>query len=235
VSIRRTVEIEYAKQTDALSACKQFQALETGRVEPKAYDDFIANVCKTHLRSPQILAFLFSVAPPAAVEHIKHNMLEELGLDDEGIAHPNLLIQLAEGAGFNEACRKELELLAQDELRRLAAEPLLYGTVRELGFSALLETVAFEWMLSRLASRMARFLEQHRKLPKPCLEWFTHHSELDIRHAEDGLDSIDEYARYYEIDLSHFALILELTFRENVFIKRYFGELVSARQAGMIR
>ena len=187
------------------------------------------------MRSPQILAFLFSVAPPAAVEHVKHNMLEELGLDEEGIAHPNLLVQLAEGAGFVEPRRKELELLAQDELRRLASEPLLYGTVRELGLSALLETVAFEWMLSRLASTMARFLEQYRKLPKPYLEWFTHHSELDIRHAEEGLDSIVEYARYYELDSSHFASILELTFRENVFIKRYFGEMVSARQAGMIR
>jgi hypothetical protein len=235
MNIRAKVEAEYTKQTDALSSCESFQALETGRAASKDYEDFIANVCKTHLRSPQILAFLFSVAPPAAVEHIKHNMLEELGLDEEGTPHPSLLLTLAEGAGFTETRRKKLEVLAQEELRRIASEPLLYSTVREVGLSALLETVSFEWMLSRLAGRMARLLERHHKLPKDRLEWFTHHSELDIRHAEEGLDSIVEYARYYEFDSSHFDSILELTFRENVFIKRYFGEVVSARQAGMIR
>jgi len=234
MDIRAKVEAEYARQTDALSSCEPFQALETGRAASKAYDDFIANVCKTHLRSPQILAFLFSVAPPAAVEHVKHNMLEELGLDEEGIPHPSLLVTLAQGAGFSEAQCKELEVLAQGELRRIASEPLLYSTVRELGLSALLETVSFEWMLSRLAGRMARFLERHHKLPKDCLEWFTHHSELDIRHADEGLDAVVEYSRYYMLDTSHFEAILELTFRENVFIKRYFGEVLSGRSAGMI-
>jgi pyrroloquinoline quinone (PQQ) biosynthesis protein C len=234
MEIRKKVETEYGKQTDALSSCEPFQALEAGRVSTQAYEDFIANLCKTHLRSPQILGFLFSVAPPTAIEHIKHNMLEELGLDDEGVSHPALLLTLAEGAGFDKARCKDLERLAQEELRRIASEPLLFGTIKEVGLSALLETVSFEWMLSRLAGRMASFLETHHKLPKPSLKWFTHHSELDIRHADEGLDAIIDYIRYYGFEASQFETILELTFRENVFIKRYFGEVVSGRHAGMI-
>jgi pyrroloquinoline quinone (PQQ) biosynthesis protein C len=95
--------------------------------------------------------------------------------------------------------------------------------MKELGLSVLMETVAFEWMLSRMASRIARALSDHRRLPRQSLEWFHHHSEVDRRHAEEGLDSVAAYAHFYEIDREDAGTILELTFRENVFIKRYFG------------
>ncbi len=234
MSIRDHVESEYAKQTEDLASHDAFRALETGKADTKAYNDFIANVCKTHLRSPQILAFLYSVAPPASAEDVKHNMLEELGLDEEGLPHPKLLIKLAQHSGFNEREIKQLEVLAQEELRRMMSEQILYGTIKEIGLSALIETASFEWMLSRLASRMAKFLEKYRKISKEGLEWFSHHSEVDIRHAEEQLDSIVEYVKYYQFDESQFGSILELTFRENVFIKRYFGEIALARHTGML-
>ncbi|MBI4430472.1 MAG: iron-containing redox enzyme family protein [Candidatus Omnitrophica bacterium] len=234
MSIRALVESEYARQTEALTSNEAFQMLETGKADTKAYNVFIANVCKTHLRSPQILAFLYSVAPPASTEDVKHNMLEELGLDEEGIPHPKLLIKLAQHAGFNECEVKTLEVLAQDELKRMTSEQILYGSMKEIGLSALLETASFEWMLSRLASQMAKFLEKHRGISKDGLDWFLHHSEVDIRHAEEQLDSIEEYVKYYQFDQSHFESILELTFRENVFIKRYFGEIALARHSGML-
>ncbi len=234
MSVRSQVESEYAKQTEALTSSEGFQALESGRANKKAHDDFIANVCKTHLRSPQILAFLFSVAPPESVDEVKHNMLEELGLDEEGLPHPQLLVKLAKHAGFNDQGIKQLEILAQEELKRMTSEQILYGTMKEIGLSALLETASFEWMLSHLSNRMAKFLEKHRGISKEGLEWFSHHSEVDIRHAEEQLDSIVEYVKYYQFDQSHFESILELTFRENVFIKRYFGEIALARQTGMI-
>ena len=232
--LRQRVESEYKKQADDLVACDGFRILESGKAGKKDYDQFIANVCKTHLRSPQILAFLYSVAPPLNVENVKHNMLEELGLDEEGIPHPKLLIKLAEAAGFSQQNIHELEIFAQDELKRMTSEAILYGTMKEIGLSGLLETASFEWMLSRVSSRMAKFLEKYRGLSKEGLEWFLHHSEVDIRHAEEQLDSVVEYVKYYEFDSSHFESILELTFRENVFIKRYFGEISLARQKGML-
>lgn len=234
MAIRDRVESEYAKQTKDLASHEAFRALETGRADTKAYNDFIANVCKTHLRSPQILAFLYSVAPPASADDVKHNLLEELGLDEEGLPHPKLLIKLAQHTGFNENEIKQLEILAQEELRRMMSGQILYGTIKEIGLSALIETASFEWMLSRLASRMAKFLEKHRGISKEGLEWFSHHSEVDIRHAEEQLDSIVEYVKYYQFEESGFESILELTFRENVFIKRYFGEIALARHTGML-
>ena len=77
-----------------------------------------------------------------------------------------------------------LEAQADEDLRRIVVDPLLYGTLREVGLAALTEIVAFEYMLSRVSGRIARALAQHRGLPAPALEWFTHHSEVDIRHAE---------------------------------------------------
>ena len=229
MSIRSLVEAEYARQTEEFAASDLFQALERGTVqEVQAYDQFVARVCRNHLKSPQILAFLYAVAPPSVADQIKHNMLEELGLDEEGISHPALLIRLAEYAGFDAAARVELGRLAQEELRRICSDPILYGTLKEVGLSVLLETTCFEWMLSRLASRIGRFLGEHRKLPAEALVWFAHHSEVDIRHAEEGLDSVVDYVGYYEFTTEDLQSILELTFRENVFIKRYFGEGLNA-------
>jgi hypothetical protein len=235
MTIREQTEATYNEHTDGLAKCAAFQTLEAGTSEPAAYDHFIANVCTTHLRSPQILAFLFSVSPPNVADHIKHNMLEELGLDDEGISHPSLLLKLAEAAGFSATRREELQELSQAELRRRATTPLLFGTIKEVGLSALLETVSFEWMLSRLAGRMATFLETHRHLNADAIKWFSHHSEVDIRHADEGLDAVVAYAEYYDFNPSDVESILELTFRENVFIKRYFGSLTLARETGLLR
>lgn len=234
MSIRALVEAEYAKQTEEFAASRHFQTLENGTAERQAYDEFVARVCRNHLKSPQILAFLYAVAPPSVADRIKHNMLEEMGLDSEGVSHPGLLVQLAESAGFDGAARLELERLAQEELRRICADPILYGTLKEVGLGVLLETTCFEWMLSRLASRIGRFLGEHRELPADGLTWFSHHSEVDIRHAEEGLDSVVDYVAYYEFTPDDLQSILELTFRENVFIKRYFGEGLSlAPDAGI--
>lgn len=227
------IESEYSKHTENFASCDFFQQLENGAANTKFYDDFIAAVCRTHLKSPQILAFLYSVAPPASAENIKHNLLEELGLDAGGVSHPALLLKLAASAGFDEAARKSLEIAAQEELRRIISNPILFGSLRETGLSVLLETVSFEWMLSRLAGRMARFLAKNRKLSRPDLEWFYHHSEVDLRHAEEGLQSVADYIEFYEFDAADVEMILDVTFRENVFIKRYFGEIALAKQMGV--
>jgi hypothetical protein len=223
VNLRRLVEAEYEKQTEAFCSSRLFQALERGEAVSRDYDSFIYGVCRSHLKSPHILAFLFALAPLAQADNLKHNMLEELGLDTEGVSHPSLLAKLMEAAGFSEERRASVESEAGEELRRIISQPILFATLKELGLSVLMETVAFEWMLSRTASRMAYFLRDHRRLSGQALRWFYHHSEVDLRHAEEGLGAVAAYAAHYEIDAQDAETILEVTFRENVFIKRYFG------------
>jgi pyrroloquinoline quinone (PQQ) biosynthesis protein C len=203
------------------------RALESGSASPPEYDRFVGNVVRTHLRSPQLLAFLYSLAPPAAAENLLHNMLEELGIeDDAGQAHPSLLRELAMGAGLAGQL-PELEALADADLRRVIVDPTLYGSLKELGLAGLAEIVAFEFMLARVSGRIAKALATHRGLSAATLEWFTHHSEVDIRHAEQGLDELEKYIAYYAIPEDDAMTIVEIAFRENVFIKRYFRELPS--------
>ncbi len=161
-------------------------------------------------------------------------MLEELGLDEEGVSHPALLFDLAASIGLDESAREKLESAAQEKLRQFVAEPILFGTLKEVGLSVLLETASFEWMLSRLAGRMADFLSKYRRLSRENLRWFYHHSEVDVRHAEESLQAAVDYVEFYEFDSADVEIILDVTFRENVFIKRYFGEIALAEQAGAL-
>lgn len=235
--LRARVEALYAAQTAELAAHPEFLALEAGTASREAYDRFVANVVRAHLRSPKIVAFLYALAPPAATDDLLHNLLEELGVDghehdeghgpaqgEESVSHPLLLRGLAAGAGLADRL-PELERLAEADLRSLATEPLLYGTLKEVGLAALVEVIAFEWMLSRTASRIARALGTHRGFDAASLVWFTHHAEVDIGHAEQGLDAIRDFADYYAIDPEDAATIAEMAMRENVFVRRYFGEL----------
>jgi pyrroloquinoline quinone (PQQ) biosynthesis protein C len=159
-------------------------------------------------------------------------MLEELGIEEEsGIAHPSLLRRLATGSGLADRLAP-LEVAAQESLRQAISEPILYGTLKEVGLASLVEVVAFEFMLSRLASRISRALAREMGLSADTLEWFTHHSEVDVRHAEQGLDNVLSYIRYYAFTDEDALTICDMALRENVFIKRYFGEDAPARIGG---
>ncbi|MEL6492779.1 MAG: iron-containing redox enzyme family protein [Cyanobacteria bacterium J06621_3] len=234
MATRALIESQYQVQTQAFAQSDKFQQLESGQLSREEIDQFITNLCQAHLKSPQILAFLYSVAPPASAADIQHNMLEELGLDEEGVCHPDLLLKLAAAAGFDALQQERLKAGAQNQLRSLCTDPLMFGTIKELGLSVLLEVTCFEWMLSRLSSRMGQALGDHRNLPKDSLEWFYHHSEVDIRHAEEGLDSVVAYVSYYEVDADALETILDITFRENIFIKRYFGVMALAQEMRML-
>jgi hypothetical protein len=234
MSIRSLVESEYAAQTEGFAGSDVFKSLRSGKVARKIYDEFIAHVCRTHFNSPQIVAFLYSLAPPHVAEQIRHNLLEEMGRDEAGIAHPQLLLQLAQAAGFDHSECTELERQSREELRHLATDRILFGSLREFGLTVLLEVTCFEWMLSRMAKPIADFLSKQRGLPAEALAWFTHHSEVDQRHAEEGLDAVAEYVNYYEFDEQDFRLISEIVFRENVFLRRYFGQAEVSRQTLML-
>lgn len=233
-ALRSRIEALYAKHVSDFASCREFKSLEAGEASNGEYDRFIENVVRAHLRSPQLLAFLYSLAPPEAAQNLLHNMLEELGIEEEdGTAHPSLLRDLAIGAGL-ESRLPELERLADADLRCVVVDPILYGTLKEIGLAALCEIVSFEYMLSRLSSRIANALAAHRGLSGSALQWFTHHSEVDIRHAEQGLDDLERYIRYYRLADEDAMTILEMTLRENVFIKRYFDEQALARARAMI-
>ena len=234
MTIRSLIETHYNAQVQGFVQSSNFQQLASGQLSSAEMDQFIANLCQTHLKSPQILAFLYSVAPPTAAATVQHNMLEELGLDEAGICHPDLLRRLATAADFDAEQQAALTQGAQDQLRTLCTDPLMFGTIKELGLSVLLEVTCFEWMLSQLSSRIGQALEAHRGLPPESLEWFYHHSEVDIRHAQEGVDTVIDYIHYYDIEADELDVILDITFRENIFIKRYFGAIALAHETHML-
>lgn len=57
-AIRPLIETQYANQMQAFADSPWFQRLEQGQASSQEYDTFIFNLCQTHLKSPQILAFL---------------------------------------------------------------------------------------------------------------------------------------------------------------------------------
>jgi pyrroloquinoline quinone (PQQ) biosynthesis protein C len=59
-------------------------------------------------------------------------------------------------------------------------------------------------------------------LSRDDLAWFHHHAEVDIAHAQQGLDTLVDYTTYYGIDDESVRTIAEITFRDNIFLKRYF-------------
>lgn len=223
--MRTIIEAAFSHHVEQLTDSTPFRRLESGEASSEDFDRFLANLIRTHVKSPQLVAFLYALAPPDASGDVLHNLLEELGIEDEsGVAHPAMLHDLAARAGLAPVL-PELERLAADDLRRIASEPLLFATLKEVGLAALCEVVAFEFMLSRVASRMERALETHRGLSPEALTWFHHHSEVDIAHAEQGLRHIEDYVHYYGFDEEDARSIIELTLRENVFIKRYFTQV----------
>jgi hypothetical protein len=67
-----------------------------------------------------------------------------------------------------------------DDIRRLEVEPVLYRTLSELGLAAFCEVVAFEYMLARLAGRIAAFLATHWGLGPVALRWWTEHADVEV-------------------------------------------------------
>jgi len=222
VNISDYIEDIYRRQTEEFLACEAFQRLESGEAAREDYDRFIGNVFRTHQNSPQFLAFLYSVAPPSALDRVGHNLLEELGIEEEGgESHPELLTQLIEGAGLHHQVA-DLQQAAREAMREVICEPLLFGTLREVGFAAMAEVFSFEHMLAHSSTRIATMLSRHRGLDENALVWFSHHAEVDIVHAQEALLTLAETADYYDFDFDEARDVADLTLRENVFIKRYF-------------
>lgn len=223
MNVRSVIEEQFRRQVEGLGSCVAFGRLESGEADEEEYRAFVANLARTHLRSPQYFAFLCALAPPDAEDDLFHNLLEELGFEEEsGESHPALLARLVAGAGLGDRL-SELEALATDDLRRVVTDPFLFGSLREVSLAALLEVIAFEFMLSRVSGRMEAALATNCGLDGESLAWLAHHAEVDVGHAEQGLCAIEAYVRHYGIGDDDVRSIVDLTFGENVFIRRYFS------------
>jgi hypothetical protein len=82
--LRERIEDLVETQVAELAASGEFRALESGSATPAAYDQFVADVVRTHLKVIEYVAFLCALAAPATSESRLRNLLEE-------IHHPGLL------------------------------------------------------------------------------------------------------------------------------------------------
>ncbi len=219
--LRHEIEDRFVLLVDGLTDDARFRRLTSGAASPREYEDFVTNLVRTHLRSPQLFAFLFALAPPVSAADLGHNLLEEMGVEDgAGLSHPELLRTLAAGAGPAALARMESD--ADADLRRLVTGPLLYPTLREVGLAALIEVISFEYLLSRVSTTLAAGLAGYLGLSPETLAWLHHHAEVDIGHAEQGLDAIGAYASYYGIGEGDALAIADTALAGNPFLRRYF-------------
>ena len=202
----------------------RLRRLISGQMTRQELLRFFRNFIPTHLSSVQILAFLFSLAPGDAFELVRGNLLEEMGLEEGDKAHPDMLIDLAQGLGFSEQEIRRLSGVADESRRAFASAPLPQKTLREMGLSILLETVAFEGFLSRVSDQIGKALTSHYHLSCGAVKWFTLHGEVDIRHAEEGRQVVRTYISHYRFSESEVERIVGSTFAKNVVLNRYFPD-----------
>lgn len=207
----------------------EYLDLISGKASRHAAREFLRNVFRTHYLSSHIVALSFAALPSSAAALLKENLMEEMGRSEHEKPHSALLLEMARGVGFADSEIDELIAEARQRVAIFCATRVPMATLRELCLSVLLETMGFEFMLSRCSSEIAAALENHYAIPKPALHWFALHSEVDIRHAEEGLIIIQNYADFHQISDDLFRLIARLTLGENMFGRHYFPP--SSRQS----
>lgn len=208
--------------TRELRDCAEFQDLVSGHAAPEAVREFIRNIFRTHYLSSHIVALCFASLPSKAAELLKENLLEEMGRSEDEPPHSALLLEMARGIELSEAEIERLVADAQERVAVFCATRVPVATLRELCLSVLLETMSFEFMLSRCSSEVAGALSAHYAIAKPALRWFELHSEVDIRHAEEGLTVIRDYVDFHRISDDLFDQIARLTLGDNIFGRHYF-------------
>ena len=222
MSVEGAVKGLMERTTSEALADKRVQALLSGEMSREDLRVFFRNFIVTHLNSVQILSFLFSVAPREAFELVKENLLEEMGLEESEKSHPDMLIDLAQGLGFSQQDILQLSVEADEVRRNFSSSRVSYDSLRDLGLSILLETVAFEFFLSRVSDQIAESMTSHYGLSAEAVQWFTLHGEVDVRHAEEGRQTILGYASHYRFRPEEFERIARKTFAGNVVLNRYF-------------
>src|SRR5688572_20605151 len=205
------INLAFDNATSAFRGSAEYRGLVAGDAAPQAAREFVGNVFRTHYLSSHIVALCFAALPSDAAELLKENLLEEMGRSEDEEPHSALLLQMARGLGFRQS---EIEQLISDARGRLAsfcATRVPVATLRELCLSVLLETMSFEFMLSRYSSDIAASLMTHYGFPKAALRWFELHSEVDIRHAQEGVTVVQDYLAFHAIADDLFERIAAFT------------------------
>jgi muconate cycloisomerase len=213
---------EFESATNDFRASAEYQALVSGGAAAEAAREFLRNVFRTHYLSSHIVALCFASLPSGAAELLKENLLEEMGRSEHEQPHSALLLELARGIGFSP---EEIDRLIADARERVAlfcAARVPAATLRELCLGVLLETMSFEFMLSRCSSEIAAALTERYGFARPALRWFALHSEVDIRHAEEGVTVIGDYLVFHRIDDALFEQVARATLGDHLFVRHYF-------------
>ena len=204
--------------TDSLD----FRLLIAGHAGGEITREFLRNVFRTHYLSSHIIALCFAALPSNAAGLLKENLLEEMGHAEAEKPHAALLLEMARGLGFSQSEINGLVADAKQQVAHFCATRVPVATLRELCLSVLLETMSFEFMLSRCSSRIAKALTHHYSFPMTALRWFELHSEVDIRHAEEGLTVILDFVDFHQVSDDLFNHISRATLADNVFGRHYF-------------
>ena len=200
----------------------EYQDLVSGHAASETIREFIRNLFRTHYLSSHIVALCFASLPSQSSELLRENLLEEMGRSEDEPAHSALLLEMARGVNFSQA---EIDGLINDSRQRVAlfcATRVPVVTLRELCLSVLLETMSFEFMLSRCSGEIADALRDRYGINPSALRWFELHSEVDIRHAEEALTVIRDYVEFHQISDELFGQIAGVTLGENIFRRHYF-------------
>ena len=201
---------------------EEYQDLVLGRAGPDTAREFLRNVFRTHFLSSHIVALCFASLPSSAADLLRENLMEEMGRSENEKPHSALLLNLASGVGF---AQREIDELIADARQRVAlfcATRVPAATLRELCLAVLLETMSFEFMLSRCSSEIAGALTDRYSFAKTALHWFALHSEVDVRHAEEGVTVIRDYLSFHQISDALFDQIANATLGDNLFVRHYF-------------
>jgi L-Ala-D/L-Glu epimerase len=219
----------FERATEDLKASSECRDLLSGAASADSAREFLRNVFRTHYLSSHVVALCFAALPSRSTELLKENLMEEMGRAEDEKPHSALLVEMARRVGFNQ---DEIDGLVADAKQRVAifcASRLPVATLRELCLAVLLETMSFEFMLSRCSSEIAAALLMGYEIPKAALRWFELHSEVDIRHAEEGVTVIQDYLEFHQISDALFGHVARLTLGENLFVRHYFPPLSKQR------
>ena len=214
--------VNYFEQaTEEFTQASEYRDLINGGERASA-DEFLRNIFRTHYLSAHIVALCFASLPSASAELLKQNLLEEMGRSEDEPPHSQLLLEMTRAIGFSEAEITSLIADARKRITLVCATRVPVATLRELCLSLLLETMSFEFMLSRCSNELANALRDKYAIPQGALRWFELHSAVDIRHAEEAITVIQDYLQFHQISDAMFEQIAGFTLGGKLFCRHYF-------------
>jgi muconate cycloisomerase len=215
--------VKYFEQaTKEFKESGEYRSLVDGGVGMTAAHEFLRNIFRTHYLSAHIVAFCFASLPSTTAELLKENLLEEMGRSEDEPPHSQLLLEMVRAIGFDQDAVDQLIADARNRVALACASRVPAATLRELCLSTLLETMSFEFMLSRCSSELADALSAKYAIPRGALRWFALHSEVDIRHADEAITVIQDYSEFHQISVALFDQIASFTLGDKLFCRHYF-------------